>query len=237
MKRLCDALGLARSSFYEWSRRVPSAHALEDALLLKPIRRAFSANRGIYGSPRIKQVLDAMGYPCGRHRIARLMRENGLVARQARRFKPRPGRAAHYQVPNRLLARGPAGRRGEVWVGDYTYIHTQRGWLFLAVVMDQYTRKILGWATSQRRTAALTHAALSNALQHRRPRRGALFHSDQGIEYAANSVKALLARHHLTQSMSRRAYCYDNAHVESFFGTLKASPTSPSAACNNPCPR
>lgn len=222
MKRLCAALGVPRSSFYEWSQRMPSVQAIEDAVLLKPIRQAFVANRGIYGSPRIKQALDAMGYPCGRHRVARLMREDGLVARQAKKYRPRPGRAAQYQVPNRLLEQGPARRRGEVWVGDYTYIHTQRGWLFLAVVMDQYTRQILGWATSHQRTAHLTCAALRNALRHHRPRRGALFHSDQGIEYAANSYKALLARNRLTQSMSRRAYCYDNAHVESFFGTLKA---------------
>ena len=110
---------------------MPSVQAIEDAVLLKPIRRAFSATGGINGSPRIKQTLDAMGYPCGRHRVARLMREDELVARQAKRYRPRPGRAAQYQVPNRLLEPGPAGRRGEVWVGDYTYIQTQRGWLFL----------------------------------------------------------------------------------------------------------
>jgi len=107
-------------------------------------------------------------------------------------------------------------------VGDYTYLHTRRGWLFLAVVMDQFTRRVLGWATSEYRTAELTCAALRNALQRHRPRYGALFHSDQGIEYAANRFKRLLAANGLTQSMSRRAYCYDNAHVESFFGSLKA---------------
>lgn len=167
-------------------------------------------------------MLDEMGYPCGRHRVARLMRENGLVAKQARRFRPRPGRAAQYQVPNRLLERGHATRKGDVWVGDYTYLHTRQGWLFLAVVMDQYTRQILGWATSESRTAQLTCDALQDALRRHRPRRGALFHSDQGVEYAASRFKDLLRAKGFTQSMSRRAYCYDNAYVESFFGTLKA---------------
>ena len=219
---MCEALGVPRSSFYEWCQRVPSLRRIEDAQLLRPLRKAFAAHRGVYGSPRLKRALDAMGYPCGRHRVARLMREDGLVAKQARRFRPRPGRAAQYQVPNHLLDRGPATRKGDVWVGDYTYIHTRRGWLFLAVVMDQYTRQILGWATSEARTAQLTCDALRNARKRHRPRPGALFHSDQGIEYAANDFKALVRRSGLTQSMSRRAYCYDNAHVESFFGTLKA---------------
>ncbi|MCC5860244.1 MAG: IS3 family transposase [Ectothiorhodospiraceae bacterium] len=222
VKRLCNAMEVPRSSFYEWLGRPPSVRAIEDAQLLRPLRKAFAAHRGVYGSPRLKRALDAMGHRCGRHRVARLMREHGLVAKQARRFRPRPGRAAQYQVPNRLLERGPATRRGEVWVGDYTYIHTRRGWLFLAVVMDQCTRKVLGWATSEYRTAELTCAALRNALQRHRPRRGALFHLDQGIEYAANRFKRLLAADGLTQSISRRAYCYDNAHVESFFGSLKA---------------
>lgn len=213
---------MPRSSFYEWLQRVPSVRAIEDAQLLRPLRKVFAAHRGIYGSPRLKRAMDAMGYPCGRHRVARLMREHGLVARQARRFRPRPGRAAHYQVPNWLLERGPATRKGEVWVGDYTYIHTRRGWLFLAVVMDQFTRRVLGWATAESRTAQLTCAALRDALRRHRPRRDALFHSDQGIEYAANRFKAMLADNGLIQSMSRRAYCYDNAHVESFFGSLKA---------------
>lgn len=213
---------MPRSSFYEWLGRPPSLRAIEDAQLLTVIRREFAAHRGIYGSPRLKVALESRGYPCGRHRVARLMRRGGLVARQARRFRPRPGRAAQYQVPNHLLDRGPAGQPGEVWVGDYTYIRTPSGWLFLAVVMDQCTRRILGWATARERTAALTCAALEDALKRHRPCTGALFHSDQGIEYAAHRFKSLLARRGFTQSMSRRAYCYDNAHVESFFGTLKA---------------
>ncbi len=219
---MCEALEVPRSSFYEWLGRIPSLRAIEDAQLLTVIRQEFAAHRGLYGSPRLKVAVENRGYACGRHRVARLMREDGLVARQARRFKPRPGRAAQYQVPNRLLEQGPAPQAGEVWVGDYTYIHTPSGWLFLAVVMDQFTRQIVGWATARQRTAEMTCAALEDALKRHRPRPGVLFHSDQGIEYAANRFKHLLAIRGFTQSMSRRAYCYDNAHVESFFGTLKA---------------
>ena len=125
--RLCGAIDVPRSSFYEWLQRVPSVRAIEDAQLLRPLRKAFAAHQGVHGSPRLKQAFDRMGKPCGRHRVARLVRENGLVAKQARRFRPQPGRAAHYQVPNRLLEREPATRKRDVWVRDYTYIHTRRG--------------------------------------------------------------------------------------------------------------
>ena len=175
-----------------------------------------------YGSPRMHLELNDRGYRCGRHRVARLMRVHGVIAQRMRRYHTNPARGDLYaRFENRLLARGPACSPDEIWVGDYTYLRTPQGWLYLAVVLDLYARRVIGWAVSRQRTANLTREALRMAIDHRHPKAGTLFHSDQGIEYAAHSFQSLLANHKLEPSMSRRGNCYDNAHMESFFASLK----------------
>jgi len=175
-----------------------------------------------YGSPRMHQELVDRGHPCGRHRVARLMRTHGLVAQRKRRYRTNPSRGDLYaRFENRLLQRDPAGRTNELWAGDYTYLRTPQGWLYLAVVLDLYSRRVIGWSVSRQRTANLTREALRMAIDQRKPAAGTLFHSDQGIEYAAHSFQSLLAAHRMQPSMSRRGNCYDNAHLESFFSSLK----------------
>ncbi len=150
------------------------------------------------------------------------MRIHGLVAQRKRRYRANAAMAGLYaRIDNHLLRRDPACRINELWAGDYTYLRTPQGWLYLAVVLDLYSRRVIGWAVSRQRTANLTREALRMAIDQRKPAPGTLFHSDQGIEYAAHSFQNLLTEHKLEPSMSRRGNCYDNAHLESFFSNLK----------------
>lgn len=222
MTWLCQYLGVSRSGFYAWSHRDESQRTRENRALLGVIEQVHIETDRAYGSPRMHQELLGRGHQCGRHRVARLMRKHGLVAQRKRRYRANAAMAELYaKFDNRLRKHAPACRTNELWVGDYTYIRTPQGWLYLAVVLDLYSRRVIGWAVSRRRTANLTREALRMAIDQRNPVPGTLFHSDQGIEYAANSFQSLLAEHELQPSMSRRGNCYDNAHMESFFSSLK----------------
>jgi len=219
---LCHYLGVSRSGYYAWSSRVPSRRDEGNRELLGAIERVHRDIDRSYGSPRMHLELLERGYRCGRHRVARLMRAHGVVAQRTRRYRTNRAREELYaRFENRLLARGPVCRSNEVWVGDYTYLRTAQGWLYLAVVLDLYARRVIGWAVSKQRTATLTREALRMAIDDRNPAPGTVFHSDQGIEYAAHSFQSLLAAYGLQPSMSRRGNCYDNAHMESFFSSLK----------------
>lgn len=190
--------------------------------MLGAIKQVHHETDRTYGSPRMHRELVDRGHSCGRHRVARLMRAHGLVAQRKRRYRANAAMAGLYsRFENRLLKHEPARRTNELWVGDYTYLRIPQGWLYLAVVLDLYSRRVVGWAVSRKRTANLTREALRMAIDQRKPAAGTLFHSDQGIEYAAHSFQSLLAEHRLEPSMSRRGNCYDNAHMESFFSSLK----------------
>jgi transposase InsO family protein len=190
------------------------------------ITTIYQHSRATYGSPRIHREVRAGGWHCGRQRIARLMRETGLRARTRWRWRPATTNSTHGQaVADNLLQRRfkvkEIGGTDRAWCGDVTYIRTAEGWLYLAVLIDLGSRMVVGWAMRETLDAELCLAALRMALERRRPRAGLLHHSDRGSQYAATDYRELLAAHHLTASMSRRANCYDNAVAESFFATLR----------------
>jgi len=191
-------------------------------VLAMHIRRVHRESRGIYGSPRVVRVLRAAGPPCGKHRVARLMQREGLRGRAKMRFRfTATPRAETPAAPNRLGRHFTAPAPHRIWATDITQIRTAEGWLFLAVVLDLFSRRIVGWATDARPEQALALEALQQALHHRRPAPGLVHHSDRGGQYASANYQDLLDRHGMICSMSRPGNCLDNAVVESFFHTLK----------------
>lgn len=225
---MCAVLGVSRSGYYSWCCRPQSLRSREDRRLGAQVRAAFEQSRGQYGSPRVHRALRQQGVRCSRKRVERLMRQEGIESRRRRRFRVRTTRP----VPGRIVAPNRLGRQwasvqepDRVWVCDLTYLWTQEGWLYLAVVLDVFSRRIVGWATGSRIDYSLTLKALVGALQQRRPSCGLLHHSDQGGQYSAVAYRELLARYGIEPSMSRAGDCYDNALVESFFSTLKAELT------------
>lgn len=220
---LCRAMQVSRSGYYAWRRRSPSPRAEANAVLTTRIAHVFLTSRRTYGSPRIYAALRQAGVRCGVHRVARLMREAGLAARPRRRrahgAAPKTSRAP--VAPNRLSRAFWARHLNEKWAADITHIWTRSGWLYLAVVLDLASRRVVGWAMEQTPDAALATRALTMALRLRRPAAGLLCHSDQGSQYASKAYQTVLAQWKLRGSMSRKGDCYDNAVVESFFATLK----------------
>lgn len=220
---MCRLYGVSRSGFYAWQQRPECARRLQDKTLAERILHIYQASRETYGSPRVYQALQQQGAPCGRHRVARLMRAAGLAGRSSRLYRANAANHAFFRRNlNQRLAMPPPAAINQVWVGDVTYLKTRQGWRYLAVVMDVFSRRVIGWALDRRRTAALTCAALNNALAARQPEPGLLFHSDRGIEYAAFEYQRLLDRHGMRASMNRPGQCTDNAHMESFFHSLKS---------------
>lgn len=220
--RLCEALCVSRGGYYGWLSRPQSRRTREDRQLLPRIRAAFRESRGRYGSPRIHAELREEGIRCGRHRVARLMRQDRLQARPRRRLKRTTQSShGHAVAANELQRQFQVAVPDCCWAGDITYIWTQEGWLYLAVLLDLCSRRIVGWAVSDRLTEDLTLKALDQALAHRRPSAGLLHHSDRGSQYAARGYRQRLTKHGLRASMSRRGDCWDNAVVESFFSSLK----------------
>jgi putative transposase len=224
---LCRVLQVSRSGFYAWCNRRPSLRATDNERLTAEIRTIHAEVRERYGSPRMHRELVARGHPVGRHRIARLMRAARVRARQRKSFV-RTTDANHGLpvAPNLLAQRFDSPRCDHTWVGDITYIPTREGWLYLAVVIDLYSRFVVGWATSSRIDVSLVLSALRMAVGRRRPPPGLIVHSDRGTQYAAGAYQRYLTRHSMTSSMSRRGNCWDNAVAESFFGMLKAELTN-----------
>lgn len=228
---LCHVLEVARSGYYGWSRGQASARALANVRLLEQIKAIHQARRGNYGSPRITEELRQNGQKCNHKRVERLMRQAGLKGRTARKSKPRTTDSEHDQpvAPN-LLRNRPAPRKmDEVWVADITYVPTAQGWLFLAAVMDLYSRQILGWSLWESLEATGALQALSRALVKRGYPRGVIHHSDRGLQYACLEYRRQLRRYGLVASMSRKANCYDNAAMEAFWSTLKREALEQSA--------
>jgi putative transposase len=206
------------SGYYAWCKRTPSQHSREDAQLAEHVKMAFENNRCVYGSPRVHAELRAQGLHCARKRVARLMREQGLFAKRPRHrtitTQSEPG--AHV-APNLLQRDFSANKPNSKWVADTTYIWTTEGWLFLAVVLDLFSRMVVGWSMATIQDATLVVHALHMALARRRPQAGLLHHSDRGSTYTSESYQALLQQEGMQASMSRTADCYDNAAMESFF--------------------
>lgn len=220
VKTMCEVLGVARAGYYAWLKNPISDRAQEDARLLKLIRASFTASHGIYGAMRVLQDLRERGETCSKHRVARLMRENGLRALHGYRIRHIPAPKPSPLIPNRLQRQFTVSRPNEAWVTDITYIRTWQGWLYLAVVMDLFSRKIVGWAARPTIHRELVLDALAKAIRRRRPR-NTLIHSDQGTQYGSDAWRRFCKENHLEPSMSRRGNCWDNAVAESFFSSLK----------------
>ncbi|MCX7825319.1 MAG: IS3 family transposase [Verrucomicrobiae bacterium] len=215
---LCAALEVTASGYYAWRGRAPSARAQADAALQADICAIHQAHRRRYGAPRIHAELRARGQRHSRKRVARLMCHAGLRGLCARRFVPRTTDSRHtYPIaPNRLAAHAPPTGPNPIWVADLTYVPTATGWLYVAVIMALYSRRIIGWAAGQSLATATVLAALRMALQHRRPPRGLLYHTDRGVQYASVEHREVLAAVGIEPSMSRVGNPYDNAAMESF---------------------
>ena len=219
---LCRVLTVARNGYYAWCRRPVSVRTQQNQWLMTHIRTCYQASRGRYGSPRIHQDLRAQGVGVGRHRVARLMRLQGLRSVSRRRAWKQSGIAGSEVVAANTLQRAFAATRpNEKWAGDITYVPTRQGWLYVAVLMDLYSRRIVGWAMDEQMTTTLTLTALEMALQQRPVPVGLLHHSDRGSQYGAMAYQQRLATRGIRCSMSRPGNCWDNAVVESFFATLK----------------
>jgi transposase InsO family protein len=222
VRSLCRVLGVSPSGFYAWVRRSPPRQAQRNDALLIHIRAAHAASRRTYGAPRIHRELQAQGVSAGRHRIARLMRREGIIACTERRFRwTATARAEVPAAPDRLRRDFTAMAPDQRWVSDITSIRTGQGWLHLAVVLDLYARRIVGWAMAPTLDQQLAHEALAMALLVRRPAPGLLFHSDRGGPFLSLRVQQLAQRAGLILSTSRSGHCLDNAVAESFFHTLK----------------
>ena len=222
VEKMCRMFHVSRSGYYQWLKRGPGPRLKRDLVLKKKILEIYHEGRGYYGSPRIHRQLAKKGFRCGKKRVERLMRELDIRARQKRRYKATTDsnhkRPVAQNYLNRVFNVSAPNQR---WVSDITYIYTDEGWLYLAAIMDLYSRKIVGWAMGKRLTQDLVVKALKMALQRRRPGRGLLLHSDQGSQYASHYYQHLLWRYGIICSMSRRGNCWDNAVMESFFHTLK----------------
>ncbi len=223
MTLLCETLEVSISGYYDWRKRPMSEHARSDTRLAEQLQAAYHTHRGRYGSPRLFVELHEQGISCSRKRVARLMRELGLSARRVRHrtrttWSDPQGRVA----PNLLDQDFVACRPNEKWTGDVTAVWTYEGWLYLAVVLDLFSRRVVGWAMAATQDETLVAMAFRMAWLSRRPGTGLLFHSDRGSQYTSDAYQALLREARVTISMSRTGNCYDNAVTESFFGTLKA---------------
>jgi putative transposase len=219
---MCRVLQVSRSGYYAWCQRPPAPHTLEDQTLALEVAAIHAESRGRYGSPRVHAELRERGQRTARKRVARLMRAAGLCAREHRRFRRTTDSGHALAIKGNLLARHfavPAPNSG--WVTDITYLWTLEGWLYLAVILDLFSRRVVGWAMSERLERGVALDALQMALSDRQPPQGLLHHSDRGSQYASHEYQQLLAAHGVLSSMSRKGNCWDNAVAESFFATLK----------------
>lgn len=218
----CALLDVSRSGYYAWRRRAPSARALVNQQLVAEMQRIHQEVDRSYGSPRMQRELVGRDLPCGRHRVARLMQAHGIRAKQARRFRVTTDSRHRFAIaPNRLDRVFTAAAPNRVWMGDLTFIPTSQGWCYLAVLIDAFSRRVVGWALDTQPSAELPLAAWRQAVATRRPGAGLLHHSDRGIQYACTAYQTVLREHSAVSSMSRRGDCWDNAVVESFFASLK----------------
>jgi len=223
VQRLCGVLGISASGYFAWKDRPACRRQRDDLVLLAHARSSFALSNGTYGSPRMTRELQDNGFAVGRRRTARLMRENDLKARQKRRFKRTTDSEHCWPVaPNIIDQHFAADGPNQKWGVDISYVWTREGWLYLAVVIDLFSRRVVGWAVGDRLHRRLAIAALQTALTMRRPPEGLIHHSDRGSQYCSIDYQAVLRSHGIRISMSGKGNCYDNAMVETFFKTLKS---------------
>jgi transposase InsO family protein len=223
LARMCRVLRVSRSGFYAWQRRGASARAQANQQLIARMRVLHQQTREAYGARKMWHLLKRNGLRCGRHRVARLRRLAGIVALRRRRYV-RTVQARQQDacpIPNRLNQQFAVAAQNQVWGVDFTFVPTRGGWLYVAVVLDLYSRRVVGWAMSTRQSPTVVIEAWLMAWRQRRPPAGLLHHSDQGKQYRASLYQTILARRGVVVSMSRKGNCYDNAPVESFFSSLK----------------
>jgi putative transposase len=220
---LCQLLEVARSGYYAWCSQTQSHQQAKNEELSMMIEAVFAEHKGRYGSPRITEALRREGKKCNHKRVERIMREKGLQARSKQRWRPRTTDSQHSDpiAPNRLQDRAEPKAINEVWVQDITYLPTAEGWLYLAGVLDLYSRRVIGWSMQETLETSLPLAALEMALRRRGHPSEVIHHSDRGCQYASHEYRSVLAANGLVASMSRKANCYDNASMESFWSSLK----------------
>ena len=224
IRLMCRTLAVSPAGYYAWAGRPESDQSVHNRTLLSAILVIHRVSRETYGSPSIWQALVHRGHRIGKHRVARLMCADGLRAKTMKKWRGTTDSSHRLPVAaNRLDRQFTIMRPNRVWAGDITYVWTTEGWLYHAVVLDLYSRAVIGWALGARLTGDLAQQALTMAIHHRAPKAGLLHHSDRGSQYAATAYQQLLTTHGMTGSMSRRGNCWDNACVESFFGTLNAN--------------
>lgn len=223
---MCQLLGIGRSSFYEWLVHKPSARTLENQRIVKRIKDIFMEGRGNYGSRRIRKCLQLEGLIISRRRVGKLMKQENLHCKTKRKFRLTTDSKHSLPIaPDRLQRDFIACKPDQKYVGDITYLWTDEGWMYLAVVIDLFSRRIVGWSMDDQMKAELVNNALMMAIWARKPQRGLLWHTDRGSQYASESHRKLLTDHGIVQSMSRKGNCWDNAISESFFHTLKTELT------------
>ncbi len=222
IKGMCRALRVSRSGYYDWLGRPASSRTRSDRRLLGHIRRVHDLSRQHYGIVKCWQQLKQEGIHCGRDQVARLRREHNIYSKRRRRFVVTTrSKHRHWIAPNRLQRDFTATNPNAVWVGDVTFINTRRGWLYLSILLDLFSRKIVGWSMNNRNNGQLVKDCLEMAIQHRKPKSGLIHHTDRGATYAMQSYRELLDRHGMLSSMSRKRDCWDNAVAESFFSNIK----------------
>ena len=219
LKRMSKALRISRSGYYQWRKRLPSTREKDNERLLGQIREVYNSRRRVYGSPRITAEINSKGIRCGKNRIARIMKANRIRAEIKRGFRRTIDSKHSYALAANLLIHRSQTER--LWVSDITFIPTREGWLYVSAIMNVESRKIIGLSMSNRLSEELTAAALKQAVARQKPPEGLIHHSDRGRQYASYAYQALLRKYGITPSMSRSGNCYDNAYMESFFGTLK----------------
>ena len=232
IKEMAEFLKVSRSGYYDWISLPISAHKKEDIEMKDEIEKIFVETKGTYGAERVSKELQKRNMQCGRDRSGRLMKELHLIPRARKKFKVTTN-SNHNKLtaPNLLEQNFIVSERNKAWVGDITYIHTQEGWLYLAVVIDLFSRAIVGWAMGSRITAELVDKALRMAVKRRNPVKGLIFHSDKGTQYCSNLFRNTVSSFGIIQSMSGKGNCYDNAVAESFFHTLKVEQIHPFRFC------
>jgi len=222
VEKMCRSLQISKSGYYAWKTRPKSNRDQANEKLDHHIRTIYQQSKGTYGSPRITGALNNQNIDCSENRVARRMRKNNIKAKTKKRFKVTTHSKHTHPIAENLLSQDfTAQRPDQVWASDITYLWTREGWLYLAVILDLFSRRIVGWSLSHRLGQELVLNAFQQALWRRRPGPGVIFHSDRGVQYACTALRNLLQQHKFIQSMSGKGNCYDNAVVESFFHTLK----------------
>jgi len=219
---MCQFVNVSRSCYYDWLKRPKTEREKENEELIDHLKTLFLEGRETYGTRRLKRKLEDLGYTVSRRRIGRLMKRAGLVCKTKRKFKVTTDSKHNKPIaPNRLERQFDVKMSDQYYVGDITYVETQEGWLYLAVVIDLYSRQVVGWSMNKRMKATLVNDALLMAIWKRKPAKGLIWHTDRGSQYASHSHREILNQHSVIQSMSRKGNCWDNAVSESFFHTLK----------------